>query len=454
MSQPIWLDCPSLSAFPSADRLRELVSDDYHVVLRFPAEEPGAAKASVVEQLASALPECSVFDSGAGWITVKKVIRAEAVVANTTAFVAAARLFRQTASALASRLARRLRVEPDRLLDLGRNRDSGSWLSCLQGLLGLPRRTSLDRVWDYAFHGLECRFENRVTGQVVEVRLGFGGEFGVLDPYFFTLFVKSTPGLAHLARLLRDDFHDAARVLKILYGAGYLRVVEDRFGRGLVLRDEGDSMTSAEWNSATDSSAMLEVLRNRGSGSGRKLRLFVAACARSLRPVFGGRQEAVAAVYERLADGQASEEDLIRVLSGDMFDLLYPDGVPPTPTLQSVWESARTAAKTATHFTHLDTRDNTEEEKASICNLLRDIFGNPCRLPPSIDAAWLAWHGGMVRRLAEAIYEERDFERMGVLGDALEEVGCDNDELLTHCRQQGAVHVRGCWVVDVLLGKS
>src|SRR5262249_16188201 len=84
--------------------------------------------------------------------------------------------------------------------------------------------------------------------------------------------------------------------------------------------------------------------------------------------------------------------------------------------------------------------------------LLRDIVGNPFR-PVTVDPAWLAWHGGTVVKLAHAIYDERAFERLPVLADALEEAGCTNADILNHCRQPGE-HVRGCWVVDAILGKK
>ena len=66
----------------------------------------------------------------------------------------------------------------------------------------------------------------------------FGGEFGVLDPYFFALFLKSTRGLEHLARLVRHEFHDAARVLDLLAVAGHLEMVEGPSGRGWVVREK------------------------------------------------------------------------------------------------------------------------------------------------------------------------------------------------------------------------
>ena len=63
------------------------------------------------------------------------------------------------------------------------------------------------------------------------------------------------------------------------------------------------------------------------------------------------------------------------------------------------------------------------------------------------------WNDGTVHRVAQAIYDERAFERMPILADALEDAGCDNADILNHCRN-GGEHVRGCWVIDLLLGKS
>jgi hypothetical protein len=80
---------------------------------------------------------------------------------------------------------------------------------------------------------------------------------------------------------------------------------------------------------------------------------------------------------------------------------------------------------------------------------LRDVLGNPFR-PIAVDAVWLT---STVGALAEGIYQERAFDRMPILADALQDAGCDNDDILAHCRGDGP-HVRGCWAVDLLLGKS
>jgi hypothetical protein len=84
--------------------------------------------------------------------------------------------------------------------------------------------------------------------------------------------------------------------------------------------------------------------------------------------------------------------------------------------------------------------------------LLRDIVGNPFRLV-TVDTAWLENNDKCVVRLAQAIYAGRAFDRLPILADALEDAGCTDAAILEHCRGPGP-HVRGCWVVDLLLGKQ
>jgi hypothetical protein len=93
--------------------------------------------------------------------------------------------------------------------------------------------------------------------------------------------------------------------------------------------------------------------------------------------------------------------------------------------------------------------------------LLRDLFGPLPFREVRPRRAWLAWNGGTVKCLAEGIYQERalpsghlDTTMLAVLADALEEAGCRDSDVLSHCREQGRVHVRGCWVVDLLLQKG
>jgi hypothetical protein len=88
-------------------------------------------------------------------------------------------------------------------------------------------------------------------------------------------------------------------------------------------------------------------------------------------------------------------------------------------------------------------------EKNLVARWLIDIFGNPYR-PITLNPSWLT---STVLSLATGIYDEKAFDRMPILADALQDAGCDNAEILNHCRQPGE-HVRGCWAVDLLLDKK
>jgi hypothetical protein len=94
-------------------------------------------------------------------------------------------------------------------------------------------------------------------------------------------------------------------------------------------------------------------------------------------------------------------------------------------------------------------KQNPEFREQSL--VLHDLFGNPFR-PAAIDPTWLTWHGGLLVSMAHRMYESRDFSDMPVLADGLEEAGCQDQDILGHCRS--GEHVRGCWVVDLLLSKE
>jgi hypothetical protein len=94
-------------------------------------------------------------------------------------------------------------------------------------------------------------------------------------------------------------------------------------------------------------------------------------------------------------------------------------------------------------------RERRRVENARQAALLQDIAGQPFR-PVTPPRAWLT---GNVTALAQTIYDERAFDRLPILADALEDAGCDNADMLNHCRRPGE-HVRGCWVVDLVLGKE
>ena len=93
-----------------------------------------------------------------------------------------------------------------------------------------------------------------------------------------------------------------------------------------------------------------------------------------------------------------------------------------------------------------------EDARNAQIALLRDITGNLFR-PAALAPSWLAWNDGTVRKMAQAIYDARAFDRLPLLADALEDAGCTDAAILSHGREPGE-HVRGCWVVDLVLGMS
>jgi hypothetical protein len=253
VSKPLWIPCHSVDDVPSVSQLQQLVTDEQHVVLKLLVipDDKGTAvdKPSIIQQLTRQLPDFTVFDSGGKsgeftWITIKKVIAAEDVLANAEAILAAMRLFRVTAGDLMSRLAQQLNVPLEAFADpyfqlrhtrsvklfgkLGERTDqpgeaprTGPFRRLLAPIWRvLEQRTA---EWEYRFHGAECQFRNTKTGQILEICLGFEDESGVLDPYFFYQFVSTTPGLEKVANLFNDGFHDTRRALKILEQHGHLR---------------------------------------------------------------------------------------------------------------------------------------------------------------------------------------------------------------------------------------
>jgi hypothetical protein len=123
------------------------------------------------------------------------------------------------------------------------------------------------------------------------------------------------------------------------------------------------------------------------------------------------------------------------------------------------WERVQTAACLAEYCSakeiglkllfHKFTTGAMQQLGWPIPDLLRCIFGNPFRVV-SFDPRWRTED---VLGVARGIYEERAFDRLPLLADALMDAGCDDEQVLGHCRDEGP-HARGCWVVDLVLGKE
>ncbi len=222
-------------------------------------------------------------------------------------------------------------------------------------------------------------------------------------------------------------------------------------------------MTEREWLACADVESALRHLASVGQESERKLRLFSVACCRRLLCVVTVRpvSELAVEVAERYADGNATDGELNEVCcyANNVAEHACRDIAEREPgwmradgtAMNAAWAIAQNSSLPPDH----DGRSpifqaKVQAEQANQCQVLRDIFGNPFR-PIALDPSWLT---SDVLLLARGIYDDRAFDRMPILADALQDAGCTNDEVLNHCRDTSLTHVRGCWVVDLVLGKE
>jgi hypothetical protein len=251
-------------------------------------------------------------------------------------------------------------------------------------------------------------------------------------------------------------------------------------------------MTEAEWLTCEDPAPMLEFLR--GKASERKLRLFgCACCRRAWHLITDPRSRGAIEVAERFADGAGTGEELATAhrgaaevaldvwqaprqgwgvddtfhaalaaaytsafLEAAVWDLLWEESVLGPEGFDSVG-IARGASKQMglslgfcpPQMLTDGLRAESLKEWTPHANLLGEIFGNPFR-PVTFSPSW---HADTAVSLARTMYDSRDFSAMPILADALQDASCDNIDILDHCRGPGP-HVRGCWVVDLVLGKE
>jgi hypothetical protein len=245
-------------------------------------------------------------------------------------------------------------------------------------------------------------------------------------------------------------------------------------------------MTEAEWWGATEPDKPLDWLFFDARAADRKLRLFSVACCEPVRPMVE-----VAPYLKYLDAAEAHADGLLGAaerrrhlrlnrprrwrsgelantrsnavfnaqlacldtLSGAVTDrdrrnytdagaayqyaLPYPVCVSDRVTVaRTLSEPDFVAARIGEHLRQV--------------RLLHDIFGPLPFREMTVDPRWLT---ADVVTLTNGIYDEKAFDRMPILADALQDAGCDNDEVLNHCRAEMWEHVRGCWVVDLLLGR-
>lgn len=224
-------------------------------------------------------------------------------------------------------------------------------------------------------------------------------------------------------------------------------------------------MRESEWLECTDPQRMLEFLRGRASD--RKLRLFAVACARPIAQLVGDPRVADAVnIAEKFADGLVgdAERSQARKAAQQAAQVKGTVARPTAPKWErraaslAYYATAREAAVAAWNMHDMTAevlywRAGNGSYRSEVgvrqSGLLREVFGNVARTV-ILDRPCLS---STILNLTKTIYDERSFDLLPILADALEESGCCDVEILTHLRGTGP-HTRGCWVVDMLLGKE
>jgi hypothetical protein len=263
--------------------------------------------------------------------------------------------------------------------------------------------------------------------------------------------------------------------------------------------------TEAEvaWFTGTDPRPMCGLLR--GTERGRKFRLFACACCRRVAHLLtDDRSHHALDVLERFLDGEltlkeyalgeravadacaaqarvvggvesargSSEADRVRMFASLLAAQAVADCFGNVATAAADCCGALRAAGTAELVDDIQLRETGDRieaaERAAQAALLRDVFGNPFH-PVALDPDWRT---APAVSLARRMYDAHDFGGMPDLADALQDGGCENERILDHCRYSSPLgvvhggppaagrasrtspHVRGCWVVDLVLGKA
>ncbi len=228
-------------------------------------------------------------------------------------------------------------------------------------------------------------------------------------------------------------------------------------------------MTEHEWMTCAEPETMLYFLR--GKFSDRKSRLFAIACCRRIYDLLEDERsrravETSANYIEGLASrmelrkSHADAEAVIEEFWSKILDnheklLNSPAEEAAASTAAEPLRTYQVASEASAARVWAGSRDFEEmkaandREKSFQCHLLRDLIGNPFRPLASDQNEWAP----QVVALAETIYDHCSFDRLAELAQVLQETGCENVDILNHCRRSGE-HARGCWVIDLILGKS
>jgi hypothetical protein len=233
-------------------------------------------------------------------------------------------------------------------------------------------------------------------------------------------------------------------------------------------------MNASEWWMCSSPEGILAWLGR--SADDRCLRLFCCACCRLIWPLITDESSRKAVEFsERYADGFISSSELrareaavrgLRCLGagGWLGAWAAAEAAGDDARVASAWVpawSAEAAGEAAARSTvAADESAPAEEIAAEVwrlqrqlqCAVLRDIFVNPFQPAVPLESGWLRWRNGAVVQAAQASYDRGDCEDLTHLARLLQQAGCENEDILAHCRASSR-HVRGCWVLDLLLRK-
>jgi hypothetical protein len=218
----------------------------------------------------------------------------------------------------------------------------------------------------------------------------------------------------------------------------------------------GQAMTEADWVGCEFPLQLFGCLGARVSA--RKYRLLMCAWL-SEKEFADERSAAAVLIAGRFADGDASEMEREQAHTAacqaherwrEARDSWASFLAGAAAHAVSAIDIAVLAQKWTTGIEHQQRLGLPFQPDVAYCQRMRDIFGNPFR-PVAFSPAWRT---DTAVALARQMYESREFGAMPILADALQDAGCEDEHILNHCRDANATHVRGCWVVDLVLGKE
>lgn len=215
-------------------------------------------------------------------------------------------------------------------------------------------------------------------------------------------------------------------------------------------------MTEEAWQVCNSPYEMLKHLATQRPSSQRKWLLFGAACCRRVwHTLVAEHSHYCVELAEEYADGHSTKTNWKGALHATQYP--YPGTDPGALAIRCIdFVTAKAlidvVGQTVAQATGDFGPETWSREYRAQAALLRDIFGNPFRRV-EMDPARPKDSNGATMKLAREIYDKADFNKMSALGDSLATAGCDDRVVLAHCRQSEP-HVRGCWLLDLILGKT